>query len=109
MEWAVSGLFLLWAYFELLAGSAGQLLRLLLVPDIFMLGYLAGNKWGAWIYNLGHSLILPSLLFVMGWWRSELQVQIAVIWLIHIAMDRALGYGLKTEAGFKHTHLGDIG
>jgi hypothetical protein len=26
-----------------------------------------------------------------------------------VGFDRALGYGLKYQAGFKHTHLGLIG
>ncbi|MGQ7476239.1 DUF4260 family protein [Streptococcus suis] len=32
-----------------------------------------------------------------------------LIWLAHIGWDRAFGYGLKYESGFKHTHLGDLG
>jgi hypothetical protein len=27
----------------------------------------------------------------------------------HAAFDRMLGYGLKYEQGFRHTHLGTIG
>ncbi|MDB5619562.1 MAG: hypothetical protein JWQ24_3800 [Tardiphaga sp.] len=34
---------------------------------------------------------------------------IALIWLAHIGLDRALGYGLKYVAGFRFTHLGRIG
>ncbi|MDD9911252.1 MAG: DUF4260 family protein, partial [Ahrensia sp.] len=34
---------------------------------------------------------------------------IALIWAAHISGDRALGYGLKYESNFKHTHLGKIG
>ncbi|MGB8400729.1 DUF4260 family protein [Bradyrhizobium sp.] len=34
---------------------------------------------------------------------------IAMIWLAHIGFDRALGYGLKYQAGFGFTHLGRIG
>ncbi|WP_240639249.1 DUF4260 family protein [Micromonospora ureilytica] len=30
-------------------------------------------------------------------------------WAFHIAVDRALGYGLKTTEGFEHTHLGRMG
>ena len=32
-------------------------------------------------------------------------VQIALIWLAHIGMDRMLGYGLKYPTGFKDSHL----
>jgi hypothetical protein len=34
---------------------------------------------------------------------------LASAWVFHIAVDRALGYGLKTTEGFQHTHLGPIG
>jgi hypothetical protein len=34
---------------------------------------------------------------------------IALIWLAHIGIDRALGYGLKYTTGFGFTHLGRIG
>ncbi len=37
-------------------------------------------------------------------------MQVAAIWIAHIAMDRALGYGLKpSPTGFTDTHLGRIG
>ena len=32
-----------------------------------------------------------------------------MIWCAHIGFDRALGYGLKSAAGFEFTHLGRIG
>ena len=32
-----------------------------------------------------------------------------MIWLAHIGIDRALGYGLKYSTGFGFTHLGRIG
>ena len=31
------------------------------------------------------------------------------LWLAHIGIDRALGYGLKYATGFSYTHLGRIG
>ena len=40
---------------------------------------------------------------------SPLTLSIAMIWLAHIGIDRALGYGLKYFAGFTFTHLGRIG
>ena len=40
---------------------------------------------------------------------SPLVLSIAMIWLAHIGIDRALGYGLKYSAGFGFTHLGRIG
>jgi hypothetical protein len=40
---------------------------------------------------------------------SPLTLSVALIWLAHIGIDRALGYGLKYSAGFGFTHLGRIG
>lgn len=33
----------------------------------------------------------------------------AVVFLTHIGLDRALGYGLKLPTDFRDTHLGRIG
>lgn len=109
-EALILGLFLVAAYFIWFGGGFLLFLLFLFVPDVFMLGYRFGNKTGAWWYNLGHSWIIPPIFVVLGWLNgSEVLNHIAIIWAIHICFDRALGYGLKSEAGFKHTHLGDIG
>ena len=44
-----------------------------------------------------------------GFAASTLVLSIAMIWLAHIGIDRALGYGLKYFDGFAFTHLGRIG
>jgi hypothetical protein len=36
---------------------------------------------------------------------SSLATKLALIWLTHIGLDRALGYGLKYPTHFKDTHL----
>jgi hypothetical protein len=83
---------------------------LLLAPDLFMLGYLAGPKAGAAVYNLGHLLVWPLLLFGIGiLTANSLLLGLGAIWLAHIGMDRALGYGFKLPTGFRDTHLGQIG
>ena len=83
---------------------------LLFIPDIFMVGYLKNARLGARIYNIGHSYLTPLLvLFALWLFSSPISLPIALIWLAHISMDRALGYGLKLETGFKDTHLGKIG
>jgi hypothetical protein len=83
---------------------------LLLAPDVVMLGYLAGPRFGAAAYNIGHTYALPAALGAVGWWLSApLCVAIALIWLAHIGMDRAAGYGLKYPDAFQHTHLGGKG
>ena len=78
----------------------------LLLPDLAMLGYLRGPNVGAWVYNLAHSYALPMLIAAAGLMTgSDLAVAAAVIWSIHIALDRALGFGLKYASGFKDTDL----
>jgi hypothetical protein len=79
---------------------------LLLVPDLFMLGYLWNAKFGSAVYNLVHTLSVPLLLFV----ANEIFVQnrlapFLLIWIAHIGMDRMLGFGLKYPTQFKDTHL----
>lgn len=83
---------------------------LILAPDIGMLGYLADTRVGAVTYNLVHTYLGPGVLLVVGVAAdSSLTYSIAFIWLAHIGLDRALGYGLKYPDAFTHTHLGTIG
>ena len=84
---------------------------LLLVPDIGMLGYLFNDRIGAWSYNLFHHRGTAIALYLVGMFFLESRgLQLAgVIIFSHIAMDRALGYGMKYEKGFKFTHLGKVG
>jgi hypothetical protein len=82
---------------------------LLLVPDIFMLGYLRNTKLGAITYNLGHSYPAAALVTLLGLVAaSPLTVALGAIWFGHIGWDRMFGYGLKYATSFKHTHLGDL-
>jgi len=79
---------------------------LFLAPDLFMLGYLVSVKVGATMYNVGHWLVLPLVVFAAGCGTGSLMMmKIAVIWFSHIAFDRMLGYGLKYPTFFKDTHL----
>ena len=83
---------------------------LFLAPDLSFLGYLAGSKFGAMVYNAAHSYLAPMAMMTFGFATSApLVLSIAMIWLAHIGFDRALGYGLKYAAGFGFTHLGRIG
>ena len=82
------------------------LLVLALAPDLAMLAYLAGPRAGAVAYDLVHTYVLPVLLAASGViWGSEAALAVALIWLTHIGVDRAVGYGLKYPSGFKDTHL----
>lgn len=85
-------------------------LALILVPDIFIIGYLKNPKFGAIIYNIGHMYIIPFLLLGISLiFNKLLLLPISLIWLAHISMDRMVGYGLKLETNFKDTHLGHLG
>lgn len=81
---------------------------LILAPDIAIAGYLAGPRIGARIYNAAHSYIAPALtIAVAALLSAPMALTVGVIWAAHIAIDRALGFGLK-GATFKETHLGPL-
>jgi Domain of unknown function (DUF4260) len=83
---------------------------LFLAPDLSFLGYLAGARVGAIAYNALHTIAGPILLAVAALFVPyEPAMAVALIWLAHCGIDRALGYGLKYQAGFGFTHLGRIG
>jgi hypothetical protein len=83
---------------------------LFLAPDLSFAAYLAGPKVGAIVYNAAHSYLAPVALMTAGLaMASPLVLSLAMIWLAHIGIDRALGYGLKYQTGFAFTHLGRIG
>ena len=82
---------------------------LLLVPDLSMLGYLAGPRVGAPVYNVFHAYPLPAALGAFGLLGgSPLALAVALVWFAHIGMDRLVGYGLKYPTEFKDTHLGRV-
>lgn len=85
-------------------------LIMLLGPDISMIGYAAGNKAGAACYNFFHHKGVAVAIFAIGMIMPDDLLQITGIVLFgHSSMDRLFGYGLKTNQGFKFTHLGIIG
>lgn len=85
---------------------------LVIAPDLAMLGYLAGPKVGAALYNAVHSWVLVVALFFLAWYPGKgdtLWLSIPFALGVHIGIDRALGFGLKHRTGFKDTHLGRLG
>jgi len=80
---------------------------LFLVPDLSILGYLVSRKVGAVAYNAVHTLVWPAGLFVAGFVAEHSTLMgVALIWLAHVGIDRALGLGLKyADAPFRETHL----
>lgn len=81
-----------------------------LLPDLAMLGYLAGPRSGALAYNLAHTTAVPGTLLTVGVLAAQpALVPVALVWLAHVGFDRMLGYGLKSRTAFRFTHLGTIG
>jgi uncharacterized protein DUF4260 len=71
-----------------------------------MVAYAAGPRVGAAAYDLVHTYALPVVLGVVGVVaNADAAVAVALIWVTHIGVDRAIGYGLKYPSGFKDTHL----
>ncbi len=83
---------------------------ILVAPDISLLGYAAGNKIGAILYNIFHHKGVAIILIMIGFSTNNQWIGIIGIILFgHSSMDRIFGYGLKYFEGFKFTHLGLIG
>lgn len=96
--------------FSLLDYAWWWFLVLILIPDIGMVGYLFGDKAGAFSYNLFHHKGVAIIIYLTGIYFSIPLCQlIGVILFSHSALDRIFGYGLKYDNGFKFTHLGEIG
>jgi uncharacterized protein DUF4260 len=85
------------------------LVVLFFAPDLSFAAYGLGPRLGSVAYDALHTEIFPVALGVAGVVAgSERSAQLALIWLGHIGMDRALGYGLKYATAFKDTHLGRV-
>jgi hypothetical protein len=79
---------------------------LVLVPDLSILGYFSGARFGAAVYNLVHALVAPLLLIALSIVYKQLWLlPYGLIWTAHIGIDRLLGYGLKYPTRFHDTHL----
>ncbi|MGH3070879.1 MAG: DUF4260 domain-containing protein [Gaiellaceae bacterium] len=81
-------------------------LALALAPDISMVGYVAGARIGAATYDAAHTYAVPvglAAVGVLAGWDGVIAV--ALVWIAHIGVDRAFGYGLKYPSHFKDTHL----
>jgi hypothetical protein len=107
LRWeAVAELALLLLIYRHAGGSWGWLGALFLLPDLAMLGYLHGPRTGAVAYNLGHSYAVAGAVLLLLWWIQGGAMDLRwLVWPIHIAFDRAVGYGLKSMSSFHETHL----
>jgi hypothetical protein len=105
LEGAAIGISAIVVYFW--ADSSWWLLVVLaLAPDLSFLGYAAGPRVGALAYDVAHTYLLAVPLAVVGLLAdSDVVAQLGLIWIAHIGIDRALGYGLKYPTRFEDTHL----
>lgn len=86
--------------------SVLALIALLAAVDLSLLGFLVGPRAGTFTYNLAHTTALPLVLAAIGVLTDgSISVQVALAWLAHIGVDRALGFGLKYPSAFNDTHL----
>ncbi len=89
-----------------LQGNWLTFILLLFTPDLSMVGYLKDKKLGAVLYNLMHNYISALVLIAGGMLiKNTFIMQLGIILFAHVAIDRALGYGLKYPTNFKDTHL----
>jgi hypothetical protein len=83
---------------------------LFFAPDIGFVGYIAGPKIGAFVYNLVHLYAFGTVLLAVGvGLGAPVLAALGALWVAHAGFDRMLGYGLKSPEGFTVTHLGIIG
>jgi hypothetical protein len=95
--------------FHHLGGSWWVFAALFIAPDLSFIGYVAGIRTGAKVYNAVHTYLAPAALALAGVVLPPV-LPLAAIWVAHIAADRVMGYGLKyPSSAFGETHLGDPG
>lgn len=79
-------------------------------PDIAFLGYVFNPRIGAFTYNVLHHKGIALIIYMIGIYLVNFELEfIGLLLFGHSAFDRLLGYGLKYEDSFHHTHLGFIG
>jgi hypothetical protein len=92
--------------YQWLDGSWLFAIPLLLLPDVSMVGYLAGQTVGSFSYNLVHNWAVGLAVLGLGaFLGSDLLLLAGTVLVGHVGMDRLVGYGLKYPTTFKDTHL----
>ena len=80
------------------------------VPDLGMIGYAINPRAGATMYNIVHHKGIAILIGIAGYYFHQTELIFAGLVLLgHSSFDRVMGYGLKYDDSFNHTHLGIIG
>lgn len=89
--------------------SWGTFALLLLTPDLPLALYLLNKNFASVTYNLVHTIVFPILLALFSYFNgSSLGIQLSLIWLAHIGMDHAFGYGYKYIGQMKETHFSRV-
>jgi hypothetical protein len=90
-----------------LDAGAWQLWALLVAPDAALfVGIGRGLEKGQLhpravpLYNALHRPIGPAVLAIASIWLGQAWLVGALAWLAHIAIDRAVGYGLRDARGY---------
>ena len=59
-----------------------------------------------WGRSRGHTYVIPVVLGITALGLDHaLLGAVALIWMAHVGIDLALGYGLRKRGGFLDTHL----
>jgi hypothetical protein len=103
-----AGIALLAAAFWTSGFGAWQTWVALIVPDVaLLLGISPGLERGRLhpravpLYNALHLPLGPVALALVSVWLGEAWLAGAFAWGAHIAVDQALGYGLRTRDGYQ--------
>lgn len=84
----------------------GAFVLFFMAPDLSMVAYSRGPKFGAAVYNAAHSYVGPFLLGAAALAYDVSLLQPALIWLAFLGFCRATRFGLKYPDNFDDTHLG---
>lgn len=88
-----------------LDGHWGLFAVFALAPDVALLAYIGRDPRSPFarnVYNALHTYAAPLVLAAALWpWQPVWLLG----WVAHIALDRVLGFGLKSRWGFKVTHI----
>ena len=91
-------------------GGTWQLVAFLAIPDLALLfGFGRGLEHGRLhpravpLYNAAHSLWGPALLAALSLALPGAWIAGALGWALHVALDRAIGYGMRTRDGYQRS------
>jgi len=108
----LEGLALLAASIAIYAASDfkwGTFALLLFAPDLSLALYAVNQRAASIAYNLVHTIVFPLILATLSYFTGfALGVQLSLIWLAHIGMDHAFGYGFKYLDEMKETHFSRV-